>query len=284
MIKIVLFIAVFIIVLFFYLHLQYHLKINNDINVFEVSEISKSELQKAHDLRSPYLFSHSATEKLILPEDTCKMIHLENYKNTKTFLPIDVTQSECNTLLTQKKYVRFHRNCEFMTKQIKEANKRGLAMLKPYGFANENINLVENNKDGTWNQKMRSERNYIIVQQNGTLVRLANELTQQDYEYVEDHGNQNYYLDTNIWNMESKNKHLELELHKGTILHVPKGWFISVKGAPIVTVHYDSPMSMLSRAHEYILYFMQKTNTTTIPNEAKRIELQDGDKSIKNVE
>jgi hypothetical protein len=259
------------------MHLQYHLKVNNDINVYEVSEISKNELQKAHDLRSPYLFSHSATEDIRIQDDSCKMVHLDNYKKTKTFLPIDVKREECNTLLSQKKYVRFHKNDEIISKQIKEANKRGLAMLKPYGFARENIHLIENNVEGSWNQKMRSERNYVVVYQNSTIVRLVNEQIQQDCEYIEDHGNQNYYVNENLWKIEAKNKHLELELHRGTILHVPKGWFLSVKGAPVVTIHYDSPMSVLSRVHEYILHFMQKTNTTTISNETKKIDIKNDD-------
>lgn len=277
MINIILFIAVFIIVLFFYLHLEYHNKVNNEMTIYEVNEISKGELQKAHELRSPYLFSHSAVEHISLPQIPCKVIHLENYKKTKSFLPVEVKREECNTLLQQKKYVRMHKNDESVVKEIKKANNKGLAMLKPYGFAKESITLIENNKEGTWNQKMKSERNYIVVPENPTIVRLCNSTIEEDYEMINDHHTMNYYVDTNIWSIENKQKYQELELHKGTVLHVPKGWYVSVKNSPVIMMNYDSPMSVLSRAKDYILNFMQKVNTTTISNETKKIDINNDD-------
>ena len=47
---------IFCVVLFLYLHVQFHLKTSNDLEMYEIEETSKEKLEEICDLRQPVLF------------------------------------------------------------------------------------------------------------------------------------------------------------------------------------------------------------------------------------
>jgi hypothetical protein len=51
---------IFIIVFFLYLHISFQLKINNDLEVLEIEEPTKGQLEEICDLRQPVLFNFLA--------------------------------------------------------------------------------------------------------------------------------------------------------------------------------------------------------------------------------
>ena len=53
-------ILVFCMVLFVYLHVNYHLKTSDDLEIFEVEQPSKEKLEEVCDLRQPVLFDFDA--------------------------------------------------------------------------------------------------------------------------------------------------------------------------------------------------------------------------------
>ena len=55
------FIAIFIfcVVLFLYLHIYYHLKTSNDLEVYTIERPSKNKLEEICDLRQPVVFEFS---------------------------------------------------------------------------------------------------------------------------------------------------------------------------------------------------------------------------------
>ena len=59
---------IFCLVLFIYLHIQFHLKTSEDLEMYEVEQPSKDKLEEICDLRQPvlfdfYHFSRSFSEK-----------------------------------------------------------------------------------------------------------------------------------------------------------------------------------------------------------------------------
>ena len=54
--KLVLGILIFCIVLFLYLHIFFHIKTSNDLEVYEIEQPSKDKLEEICDLRQPVLF------------------------------------------------------------------------------------------------------------------------------------------------------------------------------------------------------------------------------------
>ena len=47
---------IFTIVLFIYLHIYYHIKTSNDLEVYEMTNLSKERLEEVCDLRQPLTF------------------------------------------------------------------------------------------------------------------------------------------------------------------------------------------------------------------------------------
>ena len=58
------FIAIFIfcVVLFLYLHIYYHLKTSNDLEVYTIEKPSKDKLEEICDLRQPVIFDYNYEE------------------------------------------------------------------------------------------------------------------------------------------------------------------------------------------------------------------------------
>ena len=70
------FIAIFIfcVVLFLYLHIYYHLKTSNDLEVYTIERPSKNKLEEICDLRQPVVFEFS-NERLL---ESCNLATLDD--------------------------------------------------------------------------------------------------------------------------------------------------------------------------------------------------------------
>ena len=69
MLKIFIAFFVFCLVLFIYLHIQFHLKTSNDLEVYELDMASKDKLDEICDLRQPVIFDFE-NEKIIQSANT----------------------------------------------------------------------------------------------------------------------------------------------------------------------------------------------------------------------
>ena len=67
---------IFCLVLFIYLHIQFHLKTSEDLEIYEVEEPSKNKLEEICDIRQPVLFEFDC-EQII--ETTNKTYISSNY-------------------------------------------------------------------------------------------------------------------------------------------------------------------------------------------------------------
>ena len=78
-------IGLFIIVLFLYLHIYYHLKVSNDLEVYSIQQPSKDKLEEVCNLRQPLYFDMINEDIL----QTCNLSYIdENYN------PFDVKISD----------------------------------------------------------------------------------------------------------------------------------------------------------------------------------------------
>ena len=62
--KIIIGFFIFCLVLFIYLHIQFHLKTGEDLEIYEIDEPSKNKLEEICDLRQPLLFDFESSSKL----------------------------------------------------------------------------------------------------------------------------------------------------------------------------------------------------------------------------
>ena len=72
--KIIFGLFIFCLVLFLYLHIQFHLKTSNDLEMYEVDQASKDKLEEVCDIRQPVLFDFDNTKIM----DTCNKNYILN--------------------------------------------------------------------------------------------------------------------------------------------------------------------------------------------------------------
>ena len=78
MLEIIIGLFVFCVILFFYLHVHFHLKTSNDLEIYEIEQASKDKMEEICDLRQPVLFDcDEDTEKIT--KTTSQSYLLDNY-------------------------------------------------------------------------------------------------------------------------------------------------------------------------------------------------------------
>ena len=84
---------VFVFVLFLYLHIFFHIKVSDDLEVFEVSNLSKERLEEICDLRQPVTF--------YLNLDCFKNLYLDNVLETYSAFDIKLRDVSSQSLDTE---------------------------------------------------------------------------------------------------------------------------------------------------------------------------------------
>lgn len=273
--NIFLFATVFIVTTFFYLHINYHRKENKTLDIFELGQVSKNEIDKSAGLRSPFLFTLDSMESFdeLYKKQKTTCMNYEQYKKTKHRMPIEIEQSGLAELLQHDKYIRYEPLHKENKNLVKHKKSIPFDMMKQSGVISEQFTIIENNMNGLWNKKMTHDRNYVIIPDRTSIIRIAPSSIEEKKDVVYDHLNMNYYIDCNLWDTDINERSIELELHKNSILHIPKGWYITCKDGPILLIEYDSIMNKFSNTYYYFMYMLQKINTKTISAESKKIDI-----------
>ena len=97
--KIFLTVVIFSVVLFLYIHMHFHLKTSNDLEVYTIENVSKDRLEEICNLKQPVLFDYK-NENLLELANITKMEELygafdvkirnieDKDKDKETYLPI----------------------------------------------------------------------------------------------------------------------------------------------------------------------------------------------------
>ena len=151
--NIIIVILIFAMVLFIYLHIFYHLKTSNDLEVFELSQLSKERLEEICDFRQPLTFNLNLDcfDKLRVENITdlygsfdVKLRDLSsNNLNSELFLPIAITKSL--KVLQQDKGNQFisENNQDFLQEtSLKKTLKANDAFLRPPMLVHSNYDYM----------------------------------------------------------------------------------------------------------------------------------------------
>ena len=85
---------IFCLVLFIYLHVYFHLKTSNDLEVYEIEQPSKDKLEEICDLRQPVIFNYY-NERLI---DSCNRSSINDTYGAYRIYPFSITGSPDKSL------------------------------------------------------------------------------------------------------------------------------------------------------------------------------------------
>jgi len=277
-------IGLFIIVLFLYLHIYYHIKVSNDLEVYSIQQPSKDKLEEVCNLRQPLYFD--MVNKDIL--QTCNLSFMdENYNpfdikirdisteggdKNSLYLPVSLKEGvELFKKDTDSKYIT-EKNQEFLeeTGMIKHFRYND-SFLRPPLVSNCKYDFMSGSKNSHTPLRYNlNYRNFFYVT-SGKIKVLLIPPKNTKYLYAnKDYENFEFRSPINPWDIQKeyrkdfdKIKSLELTLEKNNILFIPPYWWYSIQYQEIASVscfYYRTYMNTIAISPEIFVNLLQNTN------------------------
>ena len=281
--KILINLLVFCIVLFMYLHIYFHLKTSNDLEIYEIEQTSKDRLEEICDLRQPVLFDYKNNEILsvfkisnILDTYGAFDIKIRNVKEfdsgTDIYLPIAFNNAVSVFKKDEEQKYISENNSDFIeeTTLIKTFSYNDV-FLRPSMVAYCDYDYIMGSAGAVTPFRYElNYRNYFLVTEGKAYVRLTPYrsskylYTYYDYEQLE------FRSQINPWNVNAqykadfdKIKCLDVTINPGQILHVPAYWYYSIKfdsETSICVFKYRTYMSTFAITPQLVLNILQNQN------------------------
>jgi len=310
MLKFFIGIFIFCIVLFLYLHIYFHLKTSNDLEIFEVEQVSKDRLEEICDLRQPILFdlesehvkiSNITNKKYIMDQypifevkirDSANVIDTVNESETELCVPLPLHVATKLFHEDKKGIYYSENNSDFITETgILKTIQQYDHYLRPPLISNTNYDILLGSEGSTTQFRYQlNYRNYFMVTQGSVQIKLTPPKSSKYLYPVNDYENFEFKSPINPWNVQPRYKNdfdkikcLELTLHAGKCFYIPAYWWYSFqfhKDASISCFYYKTYMNNVSILPQFVLYFLQNQNVKR--KMEKHIELANVNVSCEN--
>ena len=260
-------VLLFCIVLFFYLHIHFQLKVANDLEVFVLDNptFSKIKLEELCDLRQPILIDfpediilQSCSQSALLAQHSNIEVNvrenkeettekktvpsvLKTYKNENENIYLPLPLKHCIELLKKdEKSVFFtENNSSFLdesgiTKKIQQNDK----YIRPPMTSNAKYDiLLGGNMSTTPLRYEISYRNYFVLTSGRVKIKLLPPKSSYYLHETKDYENFEFISPMNVWNIQSKYqtdfekvKTVEVELSvPGKAIYIPAYWWYSIQ-------------------------------------------------------
>ena len=300
---------IFCIILFFYLHIQFHLKTSNELEIYELDQASKEKMEEICDLRQPILFDcDEYGEKII--NTTNKNILLKNYPVFEVKIRDNIDENNESELLVplplhvatrlfeeDKKSTYFSEgNYEFLqeTGAIKNMSYND-SMLRPHLVSNCYYDVLMGSKNVETPFRYEiNYRNYFIVTQGAIRIKMAPPKSSKYLYPINDYENLEFKSPINPWSVQEKYKAdfdkikcLEIVLKPGRFLFIPAYWYYSFKfeeNTSVSCFKYRTYMNNIAISPQIFMYALQNQNVERKIAKKKEITLNnDNDSSLIDV-
>lgn len=293
---------VFCVILFFYLHIQFHLKTSDDLEIYEVEQASKDKIEEICDLRQPALIDiHEDGDKII--NTTNKQFLLDNYPvfevkirnktdiQSKSDICVPLPLHVAVKLFNEDKNASYFSegNIDFLqeTGAIKNMSYND-EFLRPYLVSNcyYDVLFASSNLETPFRYDL-NYRNYYMVTQGSIKIKLSPPKSSKYLYTVNDYENFEFKSDINPWNPQTKYKAdfdkikcLEIVLNPGKLLYIPAYWWYSFKfehNTSVSCFKYRTYMNNIAISPKIFMYALQNQNV-----ECKIVKKLDVKESINN--
>ena len=280
-----LFVAFFIfcIILFIYLHVQFHMKTSDDLEVYEIEQASKDKLEEICDLRQPIIFDlennnilKTSSKNYILENYHAFEIKIRNSKDSdyssEIYMPLPL-HSSAKLFNEDKNSTYFsENNMDFLqeTGVIKNIQYND-EFIRPTMVSNCNYDILMGS-EGTVTP-FRHEinyRNYFLVTQGTVQIKLAPPKSARYLSPINDYENFEFRSPVNPWTVQpqysadfDKIKCLDIHLVSGKILHIPAYWWYSIKfgkESSVTSFFYRTYMNNIAITPYIFMYALQQQN------------------------
>ena len=310
MLKIFIAFFIFCIVLFIYLHVQFHLKTSNDLEVYELDQASKDKLDEICDLRQPVIFDFD-NDKIL--QTINKTYMTNNYNafeikirsandidyNSEIYMPIPL-HAATKLFDEDKKSTYFsENNTEFLqeTGLVKHMQYND-AFIRPPMVSNCNYDIMIGS-NGTYTP-FRYEinyRNFFLITEGKAIIKLASPQCSKYLDPERDYENFEFRSPVNPWKVQpqysadfDKMKCLDVILTPGQTINIPAYWWYSIqfeKEACISCFRYRTYMNNAAIVPHIAMHALQLQNVkreVVKKRDIKELNNKNGDNSTNNKE
>lgn len=282
--RVILNLLIFCLVLFIYLHVYYHIKTSNDLEVYEIEQPSKDKLEEICDLRQPVIFDYP-NERLL---QSCKRnviqdtygafdIKIRNVRkdiDDEEELYIPLTYTNALSAIKEDKEGKYvlENNNDFLeeTGMIKTFRYND-AFIRPYMVSNCMYDLTSaySNTKTPFRYDV-NYRNYYLVTEGSAKIKLAPPKSSRYLYPQNDYENFEFRSPVNPWDVQQqykpdfdKIKCLEVNLIEGQMIYIPAYWWYSIEYSSETTIcsfKYRTYMNVVAIMPKLIMRLLQSQN------------------------
>ena len=315
--NILLIVLIFCLVLFFYLHIYFHLKTSNDLEVYEIEQPSKDKLEEICDLRQPVLFDfynegllEACCRENILDVYGAFDIKIRNVKvlpSNETELYIPLPFSSALSAVNDDKESKYlvENNNDFLEETgLIKTYKYNDMFLRPPMVSNCSYDFIMGSPGvRTPFRYELNYRNYILVTQGEIRLKLSPPKSAKYLYEIKDYENLEFRSPIDPWDVQktykadfSKVKCLEITVKRGKIVYLPAFWWYSIEfggsapstsaNASICSFKYKTYMNNVALLPQLSMRFLQSQNVkrTIVKNAELNVnETKDGGASASTI-
>jgi len=284
MLKIIITFFVFCIVLFLYLHITFHLKTSNDLEIYDIDNTSKDKLEEICNLRQPVIFDFDC---LPIVENTNKKKLLNHYrafdikirnvdksKPTEEDIFIPLKLHDASKLFQEDTSSAYYseNNKEFLEETgVLKIMQRKDDFLRPPMVSDCNYDVLFGSQ-GTQTpfRYELSYRNFLLVTEGSVKIKLSPPKNTKYLHCTQDYEKYEFYSPICAWNPQSQYKNdfgkvkcLDIILPFGKTVFIPPYWWYSIefqKDSSVSFFKYRTYMNHLAILPHTCLYFLQSQN------------------------
>ena len=269
---------IFCLILFFYLHIYYHLKTSDDLEVYTLKSPSKDKLEEICCIRQPVLFQYSNP-------DIFKQFTLSSLKDNQGVFDVLIRKVGDDLylpILLKDAIGLFENDKEenyFSEKNYELLQETGLHkvlrnndyFLRPPMVSNCAYDFCSgSNNSYTPLRYNLNYRNYLCVTQGKIRIKLISPIYSKYLYEDKDYDNFEFRSPINPWNVQkeymkdfNKVKFIEIDLIPEDIIYIPAYWWYSIKYLkPTCSLmfKYRTYMNTIAISPQLIIKMLQKLN------------------------
>ena len=288
-------VCVFLIVLFFYIHILFHLKTSEDLEVFQLDNLpSKDRFEEICDLKQPVMFPLEEGKGIVFETELKRLDELYGAFDVRIrqnifedgakelYLPLSLKEAVQLVEHDPKHQYFSEDNMEFLNETgVLKRIRREDAYFRPSMCARHRYDTwIGFTKTITPFRYNLDYRTFLMVAQGKVRVKLISPHYTRYLDVIKDYENMEFRTEYNyapyLWGDEkselfpkhkmsnmAKIKTLEVILTPKDILYIPSYWWYSVQFDELTSMcvlKYQTYMNMLSILPDYIKYGLQRQN------------------------
>jgi hypothetical protein len=274
---------IFCIVLFIYLHVVYHLKVSDDLEVYELEDPSKDKLEEICDIRQPVIFDFKNDDLInqcnlnkVISDYGAFDIKIRNLKDKdyKSEMYVPLTLNSSHQLFSKDEECKYlsENNEDFLIETgLIKSFKYNDSFIRPYMVSNCEYDYIISSENSETKLKYElNYRNYLFVSQGSITIKLLPPKSNRYLNTEKDYENFEFSSPINIWNVQeeykndiNKVKSLEVVVNKGQMIYIPAYWWYSIKlnkQTSICVFKYRTYMNNIAIFNHLFMSLLQKQN------------------------